>query len=82
MKKVMKFNKKNFKKIKFVQLCCYEFGAGSTYRNELRVLFFCDDETYSITYKYTLENVLTVCDIVNVVKFDRKILRDMRSKLC
>jgi hypothetical protein len=85
MKKVILNQSLLLKNTNFILINCYEFGAGSTYSNELVVLFIGKNGIIKkIKYKYSIENIYRLLDALFIpYKFDKKILNDLKkTTLC
>ena len=82
MKKIINIQSKNYKNITHLRVGCYEFGAGSTYKAKLHILVMGKDGIIkSFDYKYTLENIYKLLDIIFLpYKLDKRIIYNLKNE--
>lgn len=82
MKKVTRLQSKYLKNITFMSVYCMEYGAGSTYKTELKVLFLSKNGIIkSLTYKYTLENIYRFLDVAFLpYKLDKRVVYNLKNQ--
>ena len=81
MKKVLSYQSKFLKEITHTRAFCAEYGAGSTYRAELRILFMGKNGILkSINYLYTLKNIHKLLDSVFLpICLDKRIKHNLKN---
>ena len=80
MKKVTKLQEKYLKSITCISVFCMEYGSGSTYNKELKILFLNKKgKIKTLTYKYSLKNIYKLFDALFLpAVFDKKIKNDIK----